>query len=192
MGNARMRTPVLYLLIAVNAIVYFGLQQIEWPPLELMPLWPVGKGFESWQLITYAFLHGSVLHIGMNMFGLWMFGLDLEEDWGSIRFLSYYLFCVVSAGLTQLAFAAWTGTDAPTVGASGGVFGILLAFALRYPERRVLLLIPPIPMPARVFVVLYAAVELFLGVTGTQAGVAHFAHLGGMLGGLIYLSIVGR
>ena len=90
---------------------------------------------------------------------------------------------VVSAAVVQLAFAAWSGSPFPTVGASGGVFGLLLAFALYFPQRRVMLLIPPIPMPAWLFATLYGIVELVLGVTGTASGVAHFAHLGGMLGG---------
>jgi Uncharacterized membrane protein (homolog of Drosophila rhomboid) len=121
------------------------------------------------------------------MLGLYSFGSDLERVWGSRRYLAYYMTCVVTAAVTQLVFAAVTGTSYPTVGASGGVFGLLLAFAMLFPHRKVLLLIPPIPMKAPVFAVVYGAIELFLGVTGTQEGVAHFAHLGGMLGGFLLL-----
>jgi membrane associated rhomboid family serine protease len=101
--------------------------------------------------------------------------------------LTYYLVSVVSAAITQLVVAGMSGTVYPTVGASGGVFGLLLAYGLYFPNSRVMLLFPPIPMPARTFVLVYAVLELFLGVTGTQEGVAHFAHLGGMVGGYLML-----
>ena len=144
-------------------------------------------GFAPWQLVTYAFLHGGLWHVAFNMFALYMFGGPIERVFGTRRFLLYYFVCVVSAALTQLAVAAMLGGLYPTIGASGGVFGLLLAYGLYFPNNRVMLIFPPIPMPARVFVVLYAALELFLGVTGTQAGVAHFAHLGGMIGGWLML-----
>jgi len=182
------------ILIAAN-VVGFLLQQAAPGILAPLALWPFQAGaatagevwFAPWQLVTYAFLHGSLLHIGFNMFALYMFGGPVEQVFGTRRFLVYYFVCVIAAGLTQLAFAALTGAVYPTIGASGGVFGLLLAFGLYFPHNRVMLLFPPIPMPARVFVVLYALLELYLGVTGTQEGVAHFAHLGGMLGGFVLL-----
>jgi membrane associated rhomboid family serine protease len=120
------------------------------------------------------------------MLALYMFGSDLERVFGARRFTLYYFVCVVSAAIAQLAVAALGNLPPhPTVGASGGVFGLLLAFGLYFPQRMVMLLIPPIPMRAWLFVTLYGALELFLGVTGTQQGVAHFAHLGGMLGGYV-------
>jgi membrane associated rhomboid family serine protease len=121
------------------------------------------------------------------MFALYMFGGPLEQVFGARRYIAYYLACVVSAAVTQLLFAHLSGDVYPTVGASGGVFGLLLAFAIYFPHTRIMLLFPPIPMPARAFVLLYAAIELVLGVTGTQQGVAHFAHLGGMAGGYAML-----
>jgi len=122
------------------------------------------------------------------MFALYMFGSDIERLFGSRFFLLYYLACVVAAAATHLAITSFMGAAAgPTIGASGGMFGLLLAFGWYFPHRRVLLLFPPIPMPARVFVTLYGAIELVLGVTGTQQGVAHFAHLGGMLGGWLMI-----
>jgi membrane associated rhomboid family serine protease len=121
------------------------------------------------------------------MFAIYMFGGDIERVWGGKRYLTYYLVCVVSAALAQLLVTSATGAYYPTMGASGGVFGLLLAFARYFPQRQIMLLIPPIPLPARVFVVLYGALELVLGVTGTQAGVAHFAHLGGLVGGFLLL-----
>jgi membrane associated rhomboid family serine protease len=126
------------------------------------------------------------------MLGLYSFGADLERVWGGRRFLIYYFTCAVTAGATQLVFSAVTGSMYPTVGASGAVFGLLLAFAMFFPDRRVLLLFPPIPMRAPIFAVVYGVIELFLGVTGTQEGVAHFAHLGGMLGGFVLIRLWGR
>jgi membrane associated rhomboid family serine protease len=107
---------------------------------------------------------------------------------GQRRFLVYYLGCIFAAALTQLTVLSFVGGEAyPTVGASGGVFGLLLAYGLFFPHHKVMLLIPPIPMPAWLFVTLYGLLEIFLGVTGTQSGVAHFAHLGGMLGGWLLI-----
>ncbi len=138
-------------------------------------------GFWPWQLVTYSFLHGNVPHLLFNMFALWMFGVEIENYWGSARFAAYYFACVVGAGLTQLV--ATYGMGYPTLGASGGVFGILLAFGMMFPERRIMLLFPPIPIKAKWFVVGYGAIELFSGIAGAQTGVAHFAHLGGMVAG---------
>jgi membrane associated rhomboid family serine protease len=121
------------------------------------------------------------------MFALYMFGSAIERVFGGRRYLTFYLVCVVSAAVAQLIVSGVTGKIYPTVGASGGIFGILLAYGMYFPNNRVMLLFPPIPMPARVFVFVYALVELFLGVTGTEEGVAHFAHLGGMVGGFVML-----
>ena len=150
-------------------------------------LWPLGERFAPWQLVTYAFLHGGLTHVMFNMFGVYMFGSDLERVWGPRRYLVFYMTSVISAAVVQLAFAELTGSVYPTLGASGGVFGLLLAFALYFPHRTVMLIIPPIPMPAWVFATLYGVIELVLGVTGTASGVAHFAHLGGMLGGFLLI-----
>lgn len=152
-----------------------------------LALWPLHSYFMPWQIFTYAFLHGSLLHIAFNMYGLWMFGSEVEYLLGTRAFLRLYFASVLSAGLMQLLTTSLTGVVYPTLGASGGVFGLLLAFGMFYPNRVIMLLIPPIPLRARVFVILYAAIELMLGVTGTQAGVAHFAHLGGMLGGYLVI-----
>jgi membrane associated rhomboid family serine protease len=143
--------------------------------------------FAPWQLLTYAFLHGSLTHLAFNMFALYMFGSAVERVFGGRRYLTFYMVCVLSAAVAQLIVSAMTGKIYPTVGASGGIFGILLAYGMYFPNNRVMLLFPPIPMPARVFVLVYALIELFLGVTGTQEGVAHFAHLGGMVGGFVML-----
>ena len=184
--------PVTTALIAAN-VAMFLLEQGAPGSIYALALWPLGAGqaggasFAPWQLVTYAFLHGSVLHLAFNMFALYMFGGAIEQVFGTRRYLTYYFVCVVSAALTQLVFAAGSGGIYPTVGASGGVFGLLLAYGIYFPKNRVMLIFPPIPMPARTFVLVYAAIELFLGVTGTQEGVAHFAHLGGMIGGYALL-----
>ena len=179
-------------IILVN-ILLFLLEQVATRPILLhFALWPLGTPealFRPWQLVTYAFLHDpkSILHIFFNMFALYMFGPALEQYWGGRRFLGYYFVCVIAAGATQLAVEYAAGVAEPTIGASGGIFGILLAFAVLFPRARLLLLLPPIPMPAWLFVTLYGVLELFFGVTGRQASVAHFAHLGGMLGGALVL-----
>lgn len=191
--------PVTKALLIANALVFLLQQVLGEPTFAPFMLWPLGgggdafmsQGFLPWQLLTYAFLHGSFTHVAFNMLALVMFGAPLEYTWGNRRFLTYYLVCVAGAGLSQLAVAAWAmhqGGDAyPTIGASGGVFGLLLAYGLLFPNQRVMLLIPPIPMKARTLVIVYGAIELLLGATGLQPGVAHFAHLGGMLFGWLLI-----
>jgi membrane associated rhomboid family serine protease len=187
-----MFTPAVQFILICNVAV-FGIEQFGADNLAAeLALWPIGTYFAPWQVFTYAFAHGGFTHIAFNMLGLVMFGSDVERVWGSQRFMLYYLVAILSAAACQLAFSALTGSPAPMVGASGGVFGLLLAFALLFPERKIFLIFLPIPLPARVFAGLYALVELVMGVTGTQAGVAHFAHLGGMLGGYVYLLLAGR
>ena len=150
-------------------------------------LWPLGTGFMPWQLVTYAFLHANIAHLVFNMIGLWMFGRELEQLLGRRVILQLYFASVLSAAGMQLLVTSLIGSVYPTIGASGGVFGILLAYAIFFPNRIIMLLFPPIPLPAWLFVTLYAGIELTLGVTGTQAGVAHFAHLGGMAGGYLVI-----
>ena len=154
---------------------------------RLLALWPIGFGFAPWQLVTYAFLHGSIMHLGFNMLGLWMFGSEVERVLGPKRYLQFYFASLLSAALVQLLFAALSGGAYPTIGASGALFGLLLAFGMMFPNRTIMLLIPPIPMKAKYFVAIFGGLELIFGVTGTQQGVAHFAHLGGMLGGFLMI-----
>ena len=163
-------------------------------------LWPFSSpqfraapSFEIWQLVTYGFLHGSLTHLLFNMLALYMFGGDIERLLGSQRFLVYYLVCVVGAAVAQLVvLGGMNRPPVPTVGASGGVFGLLLAFGMAFPHRKLMLLFPPIPMPAWLFVTLYGLLELYLGVTGSGVGVAHFAHLGGMVTGYLLLTYWAR
>jgi membrane associated rhomboid family serine protease len=182
--------PVTQALLIANVLAFlvqgnFGLEEFMlWPPQSD----PSGPGFGLWQLVTYSFLHGGLAHIFFNMLALYMFGGEIERLFGSRFYLAYYFAAVVTAAITHLVFTAWMGgPPVPTVGASGGVYGLLLAFAIYFPHRQVMLLFPPIPLPARVFVFGFAALELFFGVTGTAQGVAHFAHLGGMLGGWLMI-----
>jgi membrane associated rhomboid family serine protease len=183
-------TPAVQTLLIAN-VICFMLQSVVSPGLvSSLALWPLNGPFLPWQLVTYAFLHGSITHIAFNMYGLWMFGREVEVLLGRKVFYRLYFASVLAAGIMQVLVTTMTGGMYPTVGASGGVFGILLAYAIYFPNRVIMLLLPPVALPARVFVFLYAGLELFLGVTGTQAGVAHFAHLGGMIGA--YLVIQGR
>jgi membrane associated rhomboid family serine protease len=181
---------VIFALLIINGVV-FALQQVS--PRFLMinfALWPAGPSnspFMPWQLVTYGFLHGNLMHIAFNMFALWMFGRELELMMGVRRFLTYFLTCVIGAGFIQLIVAGTQGGLYPTVGASGGVFGILLAYGLAFPNRMIMLLFPPIPMKAKYFVLVFGLLELYLGVSGNAPGVANFAHLGGMLFGFLLL-----
>jgi membrane associated rhomboid family serine protease len=190
--------PVTRALLIANVAVFL-VQALAGDSLVIwFALWPLGAssvsapdvpaGFLPWQLVTYSFLHGNGLHLLINMLGLFMFGSEVERVLGYRRYFTYYFVSVIAAAVTQLVMSAMAaGPPYPTVGASGGVFGLLLAYGMFFPRRMVMLIFPPIPMPARVFVFVYAGIELYLGVTGTQAGVAHFAHLGGMLGGFLML-----
>jgi membrane associated rhomboid family serine protease len=158
-------------------------------PLDaLLALWPLSSGrFWPWQVLSYAFLHGSVTHLFFNMLGLWMFGSELERLWGPKRYLHLLLASVVAAAAVQLIFTALTGSRAPTVGASGALFGLLLSFGMLFPNRVIMPLFPPIPMKARTFVAVFGGLELLFGLSG-GSGVAHFAHLGGMLGAWLMIS----
>jgi membrane associated rhomboid family serine protease len=182
--------PATRAILIANVLVFLAYYLLGPELVGRMALWPVQtRLFEPWQVITYGFTHTAFLHLFFNMFGLYMFGKPLEQEWGTRNFLVYYFASVLAAAGTQILWTTMTGSSAPTIGASGGVFGILLAFAVLFPKQRLILLFPPIPMPAWLFVTLYAIFELYLGVTGTQAGVAHFAHLGGMLGGALVFAV---
>jgi membrane associated rhomboid family serine protease len=157
-------------------------------PLEAwFALWPLGSGyFMPWQVVSYAFLHGDTLHLFFNMLGLWMFGAELEQLWGRRRFWQFLLASVLVAAAVQLVFTMLTGSRMPTVGASGALFGLLLAFGMLFPNRTIMPLFPPIPMKARTFVMVFGGLELLFGLMG-GGGIAHFAHLGGMLGGWLMI-----
>jgi membrane associated rhomboid family serine protease len=179
--------PITQALLLINVALFCLQFFVGNLLLRWFALWPIGEAFLPWQLVTYAFLHGGFGHLFFNMLGLWMFGSELERIWGPRRYIQFYAASVLTAAGAQLLVAALTQANYPTVGASGGLFGLLLAFAMTFPNRIIVPLIPPIPMKAKYFVAIYGGLELLLGVTGTQSGIAHFAHLGGMLGGWLMI-----
>ena len=201
--RARVLPTVIKLLIISNALLFMA-QMAGWDEVLTahLALWPAGTPevirygqslfavpqFEIWQLLTYGFLHGGISHLFFNLLALWMFGAQIENAWGLRRFATYYFVCVIGAGLVQLLVVTFfVDNIAPTIGASGGVFGLLLAYGMMFPNRVIVLLIPPIPIKAKWFVIFYGGLTLFFGITGTASGIAHFAHLGGMLFGFLLL-----
>jgi membrane associated rhomboid family serine protease len=197
-GGFRFFPPVIKWLLISNVVVWLLFDVLLQPfTFQGVPIFgviefylalsPIGSGhFYPWQIVTYMFLHGGFLHIFFNMLALWMFGVELEHLWGSRRFLVYYLLCGVGGAVTNLIVAPLIGQTAPTVGASGAVFGVLLAFGVLFPDRPIYLYFL-LPVKAKYFVTFYVLWELFLGVTQTSDGVAHFAHLGGAAVGFLYL-----
>ena len=190
-----MNPSAVILLIVANAAV-FVLQWAATPLVEtyfaLWPLQPVSGVvyFRFWQLFTYAFLHdtGNIAHLLFNLLILWMVGTELERDVGPRRLLGLYLASVLAAAMTQLIAATLLGAEpALGLGASGGVFGLLLAFIVMFPTRKVRPLIPPVQMPAWVFVALCAGAESTVGIAGPLSGAEYFAPLGGMIGSFLVL-----
>jgi len=180
--------PVTQALLLINVAAFCAMVILDPLLTNLFALWPLGSSlFLPWQVVTYAFLHGSIGHLFFNMLGLWMFGSELEQLWGRTRYLQFYFASVLTAAAAQLLVTSLVGSMAPTVGASGGLFGLLLAYGMLFPNRMIMPLFPPIPMRAKVFVAIYGGLELMLGVFGNASGVAHFAHLGGMLGGWLMI-----
>jgi membrane associated rhomboid family serine protease len=176
--------PATQALLLTNVAIYFLTQLLGPGTFGIFALWPVGHGFWPWQVVSYGFLHFDFNHLFFNMLGLWMFGGELEQVWGQKRFMVFYFASVIAAALTQLVVNFLLGSGAPTVGASGGLFGLLLAFAMLFPNR-IILLFFVIPMRAKWLVALYGILELYQGVYVMNSGVAHFAHLGGMAGGVL-------
>ncbi|MGK7368716.1 MAG: rhomboid family intramembrane serine protease [Candidatus Halalkalibacterium sp. M3_1C_030] len=183
--------PAVKHLLIINGIFFVGLSTpgIAQLLFEYGALWPIGSGlFQPWQLITYMFLHGGFGHIFFNLFALWMFGQSIENYWGTKRFTVFYFLTGIGAAILHMFIG---GGGAPTIGASGAVYGILLAFGMMFPNREIMLLFPPIPMKAKYFVALFGVIELVSGISRTDSGVAHFAHLGGMLVGYILIKYWG-
>lgn len=190
--------PVVKGLLIANGLIALACivpttREFLW---EWFALWAYGvrPGFQPgaflpWQLITYGFLHApGIAHLLFNMLALWMFGVPVEQAWGSKRFAWYYALCLVGAGLTQLLVITLEGAPYPTVGASGAVLGVLLAFGMMYPDVPIYLYFF-VPIKAKYVVILYALLDLFGGFSGTGSGIAHFAHLGGMATGFVVLMV---
>jgi membrane associated rhomboid family serine protease len=193
--------PITRNLLWIMAVIFLLQQFFEIQMIPFM-LWPFGDfnlgtssdgvmqtiGFQPWQLLTYGFMHGGMGHLFFNCLALFQFGSRLEYTWGGKRYLTFFLVCVVGAGLCQLVFMTFLPeSSGPTIGASGGVYGLLLGYGMLFPKERLMLLIPPIPMTAKTLVIVFGALSLLMGVTGTAGGIAHFAHLGGMLFGWLLI-----
>ncbi|MCS7229513.1 MAG: rhomboid family intramembrane serine protease [Candidatus Kryptonium sp.] len=200
-GGFRFFPPAIKYFIIINVIVYlllviFGLNfRVAGVPLYLyvyryFALNPVGDGFQIWQLITYMFIHDpkGIFHILFNMLMLWMFGTEIENLWGTRRFLVYYFTSGIGAGIAHLIFAPLFGQIGPVVGASGAIYGVMIAFAVMFPDRYIFLYFL-IPIPARIFVAILVFFDLIMGVFGSD-GVAHFAHLGGAVVGFVYIKLM--
>lgn len=202
-------TPALKILLILNIAIYFinnllfggivvsGIPLRYWV-IDIFALQPIydnyaitnsgilGFGFGIWQLITYQFLHADFGHLFFNMFALYMFSTELEETWGSGKYLFFYLISGIGAGLLHLLISPLLGQTAPTIGASGSLYGIIIAFAMLNPDRRIIMFPLFIPIPARVFGIGMMAISLIIGLT-SQDGIAHFAHFGGALTGILLL-----
>ena len=174
-------------IIIINVLVFI-MSSLNGQLMDrLFALNPVYFIYRPWQLVTYMFMHGNFAHIFFNMYAVFIFGSVLERVWGTKKFLFFYFVTGVGAALIHIGIQWLTQDFALTVGASGAVFGLLLGYAMLYPDTMMGLIFPPITMKAKWFVLIYAAIELLLGVSGAQSGVAHFAHLGGLLVGLIII-----
>ena len=178
-------------LLLINVLTYLATVVLEMRGIDLA-FWGGlhffgSPYFEIYQFISYQFLHGSFTHLFFNMFALWMFGCVIERMWGPKKFLIYYLVCGIGAGLCQELVQFLMGSYSLTIGASGAVYGILLAFGMTFPEERIFIFPFPFPIKAKWFVLIYAAIELFSAVNSAGDGVAHMAHLGGMFFGFLLI-----
>ncbi len=179
---------VFLLIKLVGGLTYQGEGQLSSVVTEYFALWPFEINFFPWQLITYQFMHFDFFHLLFNMLALWMFGVEIEHMWGSRKFGTYYILCGIVAGITHLIVTPLLSAKlGPTIGASGSIMGVLLAFGMTFPTRPVLMFPIFFPIPARYFVILYAGLDLMNGLFATNSGIAHFAHLGGALGGFLLI-----
>jgi membrane associated rhomboid family serine protease len=181
-------TPVVKNLMIIMGMV-FVLQMFvnRWFEIYfgLVPLL-VWKEYFVWQLFTYIFLHGGISHIFFNLLALWMFGSELESLWGSRRFVFYFFFCGIGAGLCTVLFTPYGYQRIPVIGASGAIYGLLLAFGWLFPNRRIYIYFL-FPIPAKYFVIIFGLIEFFSSMGGAGGGIAHVTHLGGLLLGLLYM-----
>jgi len=195
-GSFGLFPPVIKNLLIINGAIFLLMTMMQNIVFNGVPaeniiihwfaLMPLGEGFQVWQLITYQFLHGGFTHILFNMFALWMFGAEIENTYGSKKFLFYYLLCGIGAGLLHLFLSpVLTGALAPTIGASGAIYGVMIAFAMFFPDRLIYLYFF-IPVKAKYFIAFMVVFE-FLAVDSVGSGVAHLAHLGGALVGFLFI-----
>ena len=201
--------PAVKNIIIINVLVMVMTSLREGFMFEHFALfYPTSPFFRWWQPVTHLFMHGGFMHIFFNMYAVYIFGSVLERIWGTKKFLIYYFItglgaALVHTGVEWLQMQYWMTAAAegstaaltsihalkmtPTVGASGAVFGLLMGYAMLYPDSIMTLIFPPISMKAKWFVLIYAAIELLTGITGTGAGIAHFAHLGGLIFGFLLI-----
>jgi len=173
-------------LIIVNVIVYVFQMSVGENFFYLFSLVPylVTRKLFLWQFVTYMFLHGGLFHIAMNLFVLWMFGKPIEAAWGTKEFLKYYIICGIGAGI--FIFLTSVNSQIPVVGASGAIYGLLVAFAMLYPDS-VIYLYFLFPIKAKHFAILIGVIAFLSGISGTKTNIAHFGHLGGLIVGYLYL-----
>jgi membrane associated rhomboid family serine protease len=197
-GGFSLFSPTIKSLLIINVAVFalelfLGALTLGGVPvkaylMQWFALQSLASGdFMPWQLVTYQFMHGGFLHLFFNMFALWMFGSELDSIWGGRRFLTFYLLSGIGAGAVQLGVSALLGSEAPTVGASGSINGLLIAFGFLFPDRPLLMFPIFFPIPAKIFVLGWVAIDFLSGITGADRGVAHFAHVGGALMGFLLL-----
>ncbi len=201
--------PAIKNLIIINVLVWVMTSLNEGFMYEKFALfYPTSPFFHWWQTVTHMFMHGSFWHLFFNMYTLYIFGSILERVWGSKKFLIFYFVtglgaAAVHTGVEWLQMQTWLAQAAegsgtaiasiqalrvtPTVGASGAIYGVLMGYAMLYPDSVMTLVFPPISMKAKWFVLIFGAIELFMGITGTAVSIAHFAHLGGLVFGFILI-----
>lgn len=210
-GYDRIQTPeVTRNIVIINIIMYIATALGGDFMYRLFALYyPASQYFHWWQIITHMFMHGGFLHLFFNMYALWIFGSVVERMIGSRKFLTFYIICGLGAALlhtgvgflqaqnfmTSIADGSLTAAKSymslkstPTVGASGAIYGVLIAYAMLFPQSRLTLIFPPISLKARTWVLIFVGIELLTGIAGTADGVAHFAHLGGMLVGFLMIT----
>ncbi len=198
-GGFSLFPPVIKALLITNVVVFvlqyvflgfltIGGVSVQRFVMAYFALQPLETGmFYPWQLISYQFMHGGLWHLFFNMLALWMFGSELESIWGSRRFLTFYLLAGIGAGLAQIAVTSFFPSyGGPTVGASGAIQGVMIAFGFMFPDRPILMFPIFFPIPAKIFVLLWIGIDIVSGLMGSD-GVAHFAHLGGALTGYLLL-----
>jgi membrane associated rhomboid family serine protease len=209
-------TEVVKHLLIINVLMYLGTMLLGdpshgtsldlvnekvtdfslWGRYRLAMFFPTSDYFRPFQIVTHMFMHADIGHLFFNMFAVFMFGPPLEATWGPKRFLFYYLLTGFGSVLLHTLVRGleiyWFGesmfaANVPSLGASGAVFGLLVGYGMLFPDNRIMLLFPPIPLKAKYFVLIYAAVELFMGLGNFNTGVAHYAHLGGALFGFLLI-----
>ena len=182
---------ILIVNILFFVATFIGERSLNSVGMSWFALYPPGSpNFRWWQFITYMFMHGSFWHIFFNMYTLWVFGSMVERIIGPRKFVLLYGICGVGAAMFHIAVTRLLGgANVPMVGASGAIYGLLVAYAMLFPSSRMTLIFPPITLSAKWMVVAFAGIELLTGVLGTAEGIAHFAHLGGMVVGMLLLLV---